>query len=260
MIRYKLAILSLSFLPACGLSPGKSGVLEHRSFTIPADGIATLKIEAEAGWLEVIGISESHEIEVEAEFVGNVYGSDDGEQLLQDMELSHKVEGATVTIRALTQTTSWNRNPRINLTVKAPSALEVKIDDSSGDLKIRDFNGSLEIEDSSGDIVLDSAGGPVTVDDSSGGMLLTGVSGPLVVDDSSGDIDIRGAGDNVDIDDSSGDIRVVDVAGNVKIVDSSGDISAEDVGGDFEVREDGGGHITYAGIRGKVSIPEDKRN
>jgi hypothetical protein len=70
-------LLSLSFLFACVVSPGKSSVVENRTFSIPDDGLTTLRIEAEAGWLEVIGDAESNEVVVEAEFVGNTYGSDD---------------------------------------------------------------------------------------------------------------------------------------------------------------------------------------
>jgi len=252
-------LLSLSFLLACVVSPGKSSVVENRTFSIPADGLTTLRIEAEAGWLEVMGDAESNEVVVEAEFVGNTYGSDDVEQLLSGMELTHKVIGSVATIEARTESSSWNRNPRINLTVYAPSSLDVIIDDSSGDLKVRDFDGSLQLDDSAGDIVVDSAGTSVKIDDSSGDMLLTGISGALDVEDSSGNIDIRGAGNDVVIDDSSGDISVVDVRGSVSVADSSGDISVEDVGGDFEVTQDGGGRINYAGVQGTVTIPEDKR-
>jgi len=253
------ALLSVSFLLACVVSPGKSSVVENRTFSIPADGLTTLRIEAEAGWLEVVGDADSNEILVEAEFVGNTYGSDDVEQLLKGMKLTHKVNGGVATIEARTESSSWNRNPRINLTVYAPSSLEVDINDSSGDLKVRNFDGALLLDDSSGDIVVESAGASVQVNDSSGDMLLTGVTGTLDVEDSSGNIDIRGAGDDVDIDDSSGDISVVDVRGSVRVADSSGDISVEDVSGDFEVTQDGGGRINYAGVQGTVSIPENKR-
>ncbi len=253
------ALLSLSFLLACVVSPGKSNVLENRTFSIPADGLTTLRLEAEAGWLEVIGDAESNEILVEAEFVGNTYASDNVEQLLRGMELTHRVNGSVATIEARTESGSWNRNPRINLTVYAPSSLEVDIDDSSGDLTVRNFDGALQIDDSSGDIVVEAAGASVKIDDSSGDMLLTGVTGPLEVEDSSGDIDIRGAGNDVDIDDSSGDISVLDVRGSVTVADSSGNISVEDVSGDFEVTQDGGGRINYGGVQGTVSIPENKR-
>lgn len=253
------ALLSLSFLSACVVTPGKTTVLENRSLNIPGEGLTMLRIEAEAGWLEVIGDLESNEILVEAEFVGNTYGSDDVENLLKGMELTHEVTGSVAIIKAQTESSAWNRNPSINLTIHAPSNLEVEIDDTSGDLKVRNFNGALRLEDSSGDIVVESAGASVSVDDSSGDMLLTGVAGSIEVEDSSGDIDIRGAGDSAKINDSSGHISVVDVKGNVRIADSSGNISVEDVGGDFEVTEDGGGQINYAGVQGQVSIPENKR-
>jgi DUF4097 and DUF4098 domain-containing protein YvlB len=253
------ALLSLSFLFACVVTPGKSTVLENRSLNIPGEGLTLLRIEAEAGWLEVIGDSESNEILVEAEFVGNTYGSDDAENLLEGMELTHEVTGSVAIIKAQTESSAWNRNPSINLTIYAPSNLEVEVDDSSGDLKVRNFNGALRLKDRSGDIVVESAGASVSVDDSSGDMLLTGVAGDIDVEDSSGDIDIRGAEGNARIDDSSGHISVVDVKGSVRVADSSGNISVEDVGGDFEVTEDGGGQINYAGVQGQVSIPENKR-
>ncbi|MDY6946083.1 MAG: DUF4097 family beta strand repeat-containing protein [Pseudomonadota bacterium] len=133
-----------------------------------------------------------------------------------------------------------------------------KVDDSSGDMLLKNINGSLAIDDSSGEIRVISVAGRVQVEDSSGGIDIEDVRGDvMIINDSSGDITIAKVTGDVEIaNDSSGDITVRDVKRNVKIDnDSSGNINVTDVGGSFSVIIDSSGSILYERVGGSVRIP-----
>lgn len=133
-----------------------------------------------------------------------------------------------------------------------------RIDDGSGDLLLKNINGSLAVDDSSGEIRVISVAGMVQVEDSSGGIDIEDVRGDVkIVSDSSGDIAIAKVTGNVEVvTDSSGDITIRDVKLDVRIGnDSSGDINVSEVGGNFTVVNDSTGNILYERVAGSVRIP-----
>lgn len=155
------------------------------------------------------------------------------------------------------------RNAELDITdssgdVELSDVGTTRIEDGSGDLLLKNINGSLAVDDSSGEIRIISVAGMVQVEDSSGGIDIEDVRGDVkIVSDSSGDIAITKVTGNVDVlNDSSGDITIRDVKLNVKIGnDSSGDINVTDVRGDFTVTVDSSGNILYDRVGGSVRIP-----
>ena len=170
---------------------------------------------------------------------------------------------------------SFGRYSAMDLDIVVPRNAELDVTDSSGDLELSDV-GTARVVDSSGDILLKNINGSLAIDDSSGEIRVISVSGRVQVEDSSGGIDIEDVrGDVVIVSDSSGDIAIAKVTGDVEVVqdssgditirdvkrnvkignDSSGDINVSDVGGNFSVVVDSSGNILHERVTGGVRIP-----
>jgi hypothetical protein len=149
---------------------------------------------------------------------------------------------------------------RMDLVVDMPRGLALRLDDSSGSLSVDDV-AAATVSDNSGGLRITKVAGDVDVEDGSGDIQITDVTGNVRVRDSSGDIHIRQVHGGVTIpDDGSGDIRIAGVDHDVLVQDDgSGDIVVAGVGGDFTVEHDGSGDIRYRDVKGRVSIPRNKR-
>lgn len=215
-----------------------------------------LSIDARAGDLDIVGVSESGQALIHARVCASK------EAWLEQSEVSttggKRAEIAAVLPETDGGWTSFGNNYIwMDLNIEVPQDLALDIRDSSGDMSLKNI-AAVEIQDSSGDIEVEGARGSISVRDSSGDIEIDGAEGDLTIEsDSSGDIDAMDINGNVIVvSDSSGDIEVSGVSDNVVVErDSSGDISVRDVGGDFRVLKDGSGGISSHGVKGEVDIP-----
>ena len=247
----------------------------HRTANSAGPDIKRVVVEAGAGDLVVRGRDSS---DVKAE--GKACAS--SEELLADSKLEIRRDGDTVYLRTVLPELSgmvfgFARYAYIDVTVDVPKTATVKVDDSSGDMRVSDVQGAA-ITDSSGDQTLEHIAGDLDVADSSGEIRITDVRGELRLQDSSGDVDVNSVQGDVlvtvdtsgDLDishvtggvhivsDSSGDIEITDVKRDVTIDDdSSGGIAVRDIGGNFTVGNDGSGGIHYDRVAGTVHVPSD---
>lgn len=282
-----LFLASVLLLPGCSAVSGV-GKLDHsapRDASVDAEGAQSIRIQAGAGQLDVVGRDAL--ASVQAEGTARTSSQDD----LDDVQIEARREGSTVVIETEFPEDRRGRT-QLDLTVKMPRRLAADIDDSSGDLSVDNHGGpTLDVTDSSGDLAVETDTAAVSIQDSSGDLELRG-GRDTEIDDSSGDVDVQGTGrmeitdssgdialrdlggdltlrdssgdirveivdGNAEVTDSSGDVRLTDVTGSVTIVeDSSGDIIVKRVGGDFTVEEDGSGDIEYDDVEGDVSIPD----
>ena len=223
--------------------------------TIDVSGAGLAHISARAGDLQIEGRAGQTDIRVEGRACAG------REELLDDMSVRTERRGDTVEVEAeIPEIRSWSGSnyASIDLVITVPQSLMLEVDDSSGNMTLRNIAGA-NIDDSSDDIEVDQVAGDVSIDDSSGDIELNGVMGDVRIDDSSGDIDVRG-GRSVVLEDSSGGIHVVDIEGSVLVEsDSSGNITVERVGGDFTVRRDGSGSIRHTDVGGRVDVPSRGR-
>jgi len=236
-------------------------------------GVERVFISARAGELEIRGSQSARRIEARGAACAS------SQELLDQIQLQVEVRNGTAHVTAITPQPAAGGLLNISyayleLGVALPAHLPVEVIDSSGDARLTGL-ASLKIQDSSGDLIIKEIAGLVEVEDSSGDIELA-QAGAARIDDSSGDIDIESIAHDVDIDDdssgeisidevrgnvlihndSSGDIRVTEVTGNVKVEsDSSGGIDVQDVGGDFVVERDGSGSIRHDGVKGRVELP-----
>ena len=228
----------------------------HRTANSAGPDIARVVVEAGAGDLVVRG-GDSRDVKVDGKACASTA------ELLEDIKLEIRREGDTVYVRTVLPEFSsglfgFTRYAYIDVTVDVPKTATVKVDDSSGDMRVSDVQGA-QITDSSGDQTVERIAGDLDVADSSGEIRISDVTGGLRLRDSSGDVDVNSVqGDVLVTVDSSGDIEITDVKRDVTIDDdSSGGIAVRDVGGNFTVGSDGSGGIHYDRVAGTVHVPSD---
>lgn len=229
----------------------------HRTANSVGPDIKRVVVEAGAGDLVVRG-GESSDVKVD----GKVCAS--SPELLEESKLEIRRDGDTVYVRTVLPEMSgvhffgFVRYAYIDLTVEVPKTAALKLDDSSGDMRVSDVQGA-SITDSSGDQTVERIGGDLDVADSSGEIRITDVRGGLRLRDSSGDVDVNGVDGDVLVSvDSSGDLDISHVTGGVHIVsDSSGDIEIQDVKRDVAIDDDSSGGIAVHGVGGNFTVGND---
>jgi len=220
--------------------------------------LSALNIEAGAGSLKVFGDATITDIQVEA----MVSAESENDYTL---ELTQR--NGVAKLEAKTESRHYRtNNTYINLTVRVPSHLLVKIDDGSGDIVVKDIFNSVKINDGSGSINLSSVTGSVVINDGSGDITLNNVGDMIDINDGSGSIDIQEAGGNISINDGSGDINAKSVAGNIDANDASGSVTFKKVQGDIKLDDSSGdivisntqGHVTLSDSSGSISVSDTK--
>ena len=232
----------------------------RESLSLAAAGLKALHLDCGAGYLKVRGVDGLEQIEVSA--LLDVRGVADSELASFKKEyVTLKLEkdmGRAVLIAKiesdffLAKLFSGGHDARIDLDIRVPRRLSLKIDDGSGDIDIRDMDGDVMLEDGSGDVNLAAIQGRVEIEDGSGDITLAAIKGSLQIKDGSGDIELNDAGSDVDIDDGSGQIELNRVIGSVTIDDGSGDIVIDGVEKDVTIDEAGSGNVKIRNVKGRV--------
>jgi hypothetical protein len=265
-------------LLACALAiPAHANDCDHtarRTANSAGPDISRVVVEAGAGDLVVSG-GQSRDVTVDGRACASTA------ELLDHIKLEIRRDGDTVYVRTVLPDISeglfgFSRYAYIDVTVNVPKTATLKIDDSSGDMRVSEVQGAT-ISDSSGDQTLERIAGDLDVADSSGEINIVDVTGGLRLRDSSGDVDVdRVQGDVLVTVDSSGDLDIRHVTGGVHILadssgdieiqdvkrdvtidnDSSGGIVVRDVGGNFTVGSDGSGGIRHERVAGTVRVPD----
>lgn len=233
------------------LLSGYASADEHRKshLSLDVDDIHALAIDAGAGSLSVEGIAGGNVIEVTAEiYAKNIDKTD------IKLSLDKKGSKAVLTSHIENSYSSWGSNsPKINLTVKLPQELALKVSDGSGSIDIENLLSSVDIHDGSGSIEINNVQGSLEIHDGSGSISIKDVQGDVSIDDGSGSITAKHIEGNLDIDDGSGQITVKQVSGDVKLDDGSGSIYVDTVGS-LDIIEAGSGGLTVENVKGDFNI------
>lgn len=217
--RILLAAASALILGACSL--GKPSLQETRELDLNVSPGSLFVIEAGAGPMTVEG-DNGNSIRVEA----GIYQRSAND----DYSLVLETDGEGARLVAETPSALLGTSDYIDLAIRVPRSMQVRIVDGSGSIRVGNLDGDLDIEDQSGSVTISAIGGNVTIDDGSGSITAEDVGG------------------DVTIDDGSGSISVLRAEGTVSISDGSGSITVEEAG-DFELRGDGSGSVNLSGIR-----------
>lgn len=277
-VKSRIWLLLLALGPISPIALGNECEFRaDRAGGVDAKGVEKVVLRAGAGDLKVIG--RSNAVRIEARGIACA----SKQELLDAAQIQVRREGNVVTIETLMPQDDakskfgFGGHASIALGVALPVNIAVEAIDSSGDAAFENLK-SLQLQDSSGDVdvrqiasladILDSSGdlevhnaGSVRLRDSSGDIEVDDVRGDVeVVQDSSGEIHISKVGGLVRIQqDSSGGIRIEEVKGSVAVdQDSSGDIYAARIDGDFTVSDDSSGSIEHEAVRGAVHMPAHK--
>ena len=210
---------------------------EVRNLELDAAGLQSIRIDAGAGSLEVIGVAGAHAIQVKATVSVPESDADEAKQAIaSDMTLTLEERGSQAVLTSRFES-GWRLrgdSPVVHLEVRLPASLALDVTDSSGSITISGVHSDISVDDSSGSIRMRDVGGAVRIDDGSGSVSVTDAHGDLHITDGSGSIDVR------------------NVMGSVVVDDGSGSVSISDVGGDLIVKDDGSGALRYSNIAGRV--------
>jgi len=218
------ACIAASALILGGCSFGEPTLQETREMELTVAPGSQLTIQAGAGPMRLEGYA-GDSILVEA----GIYQHSASDEYQLVLETDGEA-GARLIAEAASS--SFGTSEYIDLSVRVPRSMQVRIEDGSGSIRVDTLDGDLDIEDGSGSITI------------------AGIGGSITVEDGSGSITIEDVGGDVRIDDDSGSITVVRVGGTVSVADGSGSITVRDAE-DFELREDGSGSVTLEGIRSR---------
>ena len=210
---------------------------ETRELSVDASGADELILKTGAGSLQVEGVDGLDTVEVEAQIVIDVMRDSKGREIAEKgvlLELDRN--GDTVRLEADIDQGLWNfgSGGQVNLVVRAPTGLEILIDDGSGSIAVKGTKANVRIDDGSGSIKVAGVA-DLTIDDGSGSITVDDAQGDVSIIDGSGSITVQNVGGSVTIDDGSGSIRVSDVEEDLIIVDDgSGSLKFDDVRGTVE--------------------------
>ncbi|WP_286266300.1 hypothetical protein [Thalassotalea atypica] len=234
--------------------PSTANVHLQRELTIEVNDIVKLDIDAGAGELRIIGSDTASDISVKADIYTAKEGSNSFELSLDSDHTKAYL------ISKLNTSGFWVGNsPRIDLVVTLPKHLALDVTDGSGDLWIKNIDGSVELDDASGRATLANIGANLAIEDGSGALIVSDIEGMLVIDDASGDLNVTNINGDVTIEDGSGAMSVDNIGGQVSIVDASGDMTVNQVIGNVEIK-DGSGELEVNNVNGTVDIDDASGN
>lgn len=231
---------------------GSQHYSEVRDFNLDAGGLAEFFIDAGAGALVVNGVEGGDEIVVIATILVDTDDEEEARKLLEKrLRLSLERDGDRAVLKSgFRQGWGWEHGAAIDLEVRMPAGLALRVDDGSGPIVIDNVTALIRVDDGSGSIEFANTG-DVDIDDGSGSILLEKVGG-VRIDDGSGSITIVESSGDVYVEDGSGPIDIRGVRGNVTVDDGSGDIDIDDVELDLVIEEAGSGSLKFTNVRGSV--------
>ncbi|MCF6193568.1 MAG: DUF4097 domain-containing protein [Kangiellaceae bacterium] len=220
---------------------------ETKTLTLDASSLNQLRIDAAAGFLIIEG-SSSSTIELTADI----------EAYSEDIELSLEKNGKSAVLLAdanKTNKSNWmGDSPKIDLTLKIPKHLSLKIKDGSGSIKIRNTGNNINLNDGSGSIEISHIVGNIEIDDGSGSTKIDHVAGNVLIDDGSGSITIKNIEGSVNIEDGSGSMDLLDIEGLVTIDDASGSINVKRLSNGLTIINEGSGSLNMTDVKGSVTM------
>jgi hypothetical protein len=240
MIAKKAGFVGI-FCSLAFVSYASAGLPLEKELTLrlPAEGLRTLRIDAGAGSLRVVGDASLSEVLVTARLVVRGIRESRLDDFMADevrFSLEKRGESAVLVGKVDSRFRIFNlgREAYLDLTVRTPKSLDLDIDDSSGSVEVESMDGNLKLVDGSGSVDIRDIGGDVEVEDGSGG------------------ISIRGVGGNVTVDDGSGEVEIFDVQGNVVVDDGSGSIQIDRVEKDVRIEREGSGSVHIDRVKGRI--------
>jgi hypothetical protein len=223
----------LSFFIFIGLAHGGTVT---KKLELSAIGIKNFDIDCGAGFLNVVGVEGNNIIEVQAEVDIRGYRGDELNDFIDKyVNLSLEKSNSHAILKShIEYRSSYRGYMQVNLTIKIPVNMNLKINDGSGLTEIKNVTGNIYIDDGSGKLSVENIKGDVEIDDGSGKISVADITG------------------NVIINDGAGEAKITGIEGSVKVRDGSGSIYIDKVSKDVTITESGSGGLTIRNVDGKV--------
>jgi hypothetical protein len=256
MKKLLIALTAVTIMAA----PALADYTEDRTLEIDADDVRILRIDCGAGFLEIEGVDGMKTIQVDAEIILDDVSDNEAQDIMEDyMELELTASGRNAKLVSkfenrgfLSQIFHGGNSALINLTVRVPKNIELRIDDGSGYIEVINTGDDIALDDGSGDIVFENVAGDIRIDDGSGNVELQGIKGDIELDDGSGNVEISDVTGDVEIDDGSGNIYVSHIDGSVIVDDGSGNIKITRITEDVRIIDDGSGRCSITHVDGDI--------
>lgn len=256
MKRLLFILAVLTFLAGTALAD----YTETRNMQVSAEDVEVLRIDCGAGFLEIKGVEGLEVIEVKAEIFLDDMSGKRAEEFIEDyLNLDLTARGRTAKLVSnfekgnfLSKMFRSEGSKVIDLTILVPPNIELRIDDGSGYIDIRDMEDDITIDDGSGDIICENIKGSLNIDDGSGSVELNDIGGDVDLDDGSGMMSIANVTGDVRVDDGSGNIDIRNIEGTVIVDDGSGNIRIDRVGEDVRIIDEGSGHCSITNVEGDI--------
>lgn len=271
----RVLLCSIFLLAAGALQANECKFSVERSLDIDPSGLHALALDLGSSDAQVRGVAGLAKIEVR----GKACASEESRLAGLTVEQSRSGDVATVTPHQAEEQNFGlfgSNYAYIDLEVRLPQALALRIKTHSGDADVADV-ASLDFTSHSGDLILNRVAGDVAVEVHSGDVKADDIGSLTVRRAGSGDVHagkVRGevavghvgsgdlgfdnVGKSVRVEAvGSGDVTAAHVGGDVAI-DSigSGDVNATGVGGNLTVKSAGSGDIEYHDVKGKIDVPK----
>ncbi|UZR92957.1 carboxypeptidase-like regulatory domain-containing protein [Chondrinema litorale] len=260
------------------------------SLDIPATDLTLLDLRCGTGILNITE-GKGDNIKVDAEILTASLNEKETLKFIKRyLDLTYKMSGDTVFVRSffnLESQKNKNKFPlgdflgtpgsKINLKVKVPKGLSLKVIDGSGSIRIENLNNDVYLYDGSGPLTVKGVNGNLEIIDGSGNLNVADIKGNVLLKDHSGMIDVKHVKGSVyirdrsggmylndihssdsvtlTVKDNSGKVYVRDVGGKAKIIDTSGGIDIRDVSGEVIIDDRSGGIDAY-GIQENLSVKD----
>lgn len=201
----------------------------NKHINVTVDEAKKLLISNSMGRVDV-GKSSTGDIEINANI--NIQNDDEAfAKTIADkaVEISR---GSEIKISTANYNDHRIKNVYIDYVIKVPEGMEVDVDNSFGDIIVREITSNVNIKNSNGKITTGLIGGDLIIENSFGTIEVNETNGNVTAKNSNGHIFIKSTEGNVDVNNSFGGIEVQTAGGNVKAEGDNGRIYIEDSAGD----------------------------
>ena len=230
--------------------------------TFEVDGPATLDLESDFGDVVVLP-SDGDQVEILAQL--DLWGADE-EDARQQIDLQMSQEGDTIIVRtqrpSYVSVFTFNQASRVDFEIRVPDDTTIEVALSSGDVEVRNVNGTMTLETDFGSIEVDDTQGLVHAQSSSGDITLTDLSdaGDTEVSTDFGTITIRNIeAESLTAQTDSGTVSVLsgEIDGSLDLESSFGDVSSDSVTAASYRLHSSSGDLTLHRCSGTIDLNTD---
>lgn len=226
MLRLMIIGSLLLLVAACGTKQEQS---VSKELDLEAGHLTKLVIDNRNGEIEIVGRTDSDQIEVKAQARASGVSLDKAKLALEE-------QGDSAYLNASFEAQFFSMGSgSVDLQIKAPKYLRLDISHRDGKVNISGMSSEVRIDNINGDLqVADTAG-------------------PIDIGNRDGDIDVRDIASDVKIDNINGHISIDRVGGSAEVHVGDGSLDIGHVAKDASITQSGNGKVNIGEVKGKVT-------